>query len=999
MHTDPERLQSRVDRVLRDRIIPAIHRPVTSVEVQAWAVGGEPVPASVALGLSQEGPKYAAFALESKWGAPWDTTWFRLSGTMPSQPLPEGEDYEVLLDLGWFDHSVGFHIEGLVYLPDGTVLKALNPKNRWIPLSGVVEPGEDFVFFVEAASNPLLLEVPPFRKLSYSQEPETFEGELFTFRRAEICVYDKGVAALAEEIQVAAQILTELDPDSPRFHKLTRALRRALNVADAQDLAASAPAASAELAKELERPAHDSAHHLFAVGNAHIDTAWLWPIRETRRKVARTMANVAKLLRENPQMTYTMTSAQQFQWLKNDYPELAEEVWSLVKEGRITHVGGMWVEPDATMPSGESLARQLLYGQRYFKEQFGEYSQILWLPDSFGYNASLPQLSQLAQMPYFLTQKVSWNDRDTFPHHSFYWRGLDGSELLTHFPPSDTYGAEVTPRELALASRQYAEKAISDGSILLYGYGDGGGGPTREMLKRAEILQDIEGMPTITHSQPLEFFETLAAELSGEGERWDGELYLQLHRGTFTSQSETKRLNRQAEAMLRKVESAAARANLESGIPYPHEDLERLWKDVLVNQFHDILPGSSIGWVHDEAEESYHAALIELEALYDAVMTGCEITSEQSDDQRTYARVDIAENPDGTVRMQNDSLAVVISSDGYATSIVDRNTNRELVPAGTGFGKLLLMRDEPVTWDAWDIDPDTWESLVDIPTPSKGDIAETADGVSVDFHYAFGNSRATLTFHLPTGGSVFDVRLKTDWHERERLLKIAFPLDIRTRTARHETQFGYIERPVHTNTSWDEAQFEVCSHRYVHLIEPGYGVAIVNDATFGHSVRALPESGVEVAPSVLRGPMYPDETADIGEHTKCWRLVVTDDTSEVLDHADELNFNDALDPLVDLNGMNGAVRIAAQKIAEPSLVDQNEADAVIIRLWEAAGARATGVMSLDPIFGPEPSVEVVDLLEEPVESPALKVDGRNVDLTMRPFQVVTLKVIPDTKNH
>jgi alpha-mannosidase len=383
---------------------------------------------------------------------------------------------------------------------------------------------------------------------------------------------------------------------------------------DPHDVAGTAAAGRAALADVLSRPATASAHRITAVGHAHIDSAWLWPVRETIRKCARTFSNVLQLMDEDPHLTFACSSAQQYAWMKQYYPQLFERIRQRVADGRFLPVGGMWVESDTNLPSGESMARQLIAGKGFFLREFGIDPQEVWLPDSFGYSGSLPQIVAAAGSRYFLTQKLSWNETNTFPHSTFLWEGIDGTRILTHFPPVNTYNSDLSAAQLALAERNYAEKGAANSSLVPFGYGDGGGGPTREMLAAADITASLEGSPRVEIDSPQHFFERAEAEYPNPPV-WSGELYLEFHRGTYTSQARTKRGNRRSESLLREAELWAATASIRTGFEYPYDRLAELWQTVLLQQFHDILPGSSIAWVYRVAEAEYARVEGELERI------------------------------------------------------------------------------------------------------------------------------------------------------------------------------------------------------------------------------------------------------------------------------------------------------------------------------------------------------------------------------------------------
>ncbi len=993
MHSVTGRTLIRAERARRDRIAPFVHTPVegseSDLQVAAWKVGGEPVAPEIALGIEADTevvPDYEPFELGGDWGAPWDTTWFRFSGVAPAES-DSGGTQEIVIDFGWEDHSVGFQCEGLVYRPDGTIVKALNPKNRWVPLDEVAKPGEPFEFYVEAASNPLLLGVPAFQPIEHSARPDSYEGELYKLRSAQICDYQAEVDELLADFDALIGLAQTLPEDTARRERILMAIDKALNAIDTRDVKGTAAAARKELEPQLSLPANASAHQTVAMGHAHIDSAWLWPVRETERKVARTVANVLALLEEHEDFVFTMSSAQQYLWLEERYPELFQKLVEQVKAGRIVPVGGMWVEPDGTMPSGESFARQILLGQRYFKDRFGDYCDLMWLPDSFGYSGALPQLAKLGGMPNFLTQKISWNDTNTFPHHSFWWEGLDGTRVLTHFPPSDTYNAEISAAELQRAARNYRDKGISDHSILLFGYGDGGGGPTREMLASAKRFADLEDAPQVMQKTPQEFFEVLGEELEDSDATWSGELYLELHRGTFTSQSNTKVGNRRAEALIRQAEAQATLAALQ-GKPYPKEAFESAWQKMLLGQFHDILPGTSIKWVHDEAVESYAQVEQDLRELL--AQADEAVGYEAPEKALTHHHVTVKETDGGSV-IENQAFRAYIGPDGLVHSLIDNNTGRELVPEDAPLGSLALYQDEPAMWDAWDIEKGALDTktLVDnvhsIQTITDEDVAQVA------VTRKFGDSLATTTYRLAAGSPRFDIQLDVDWQEEEKLLKLLLPFDVHANNARFETQFGYVERPIHENTSWDAARFEMVAHRYLHVIENDFGVGVVNDAAYGYSVGKPTGRTVEIGASVLKSANFPDQEADRGHHTKTWGIIATPNTAEVLDEAEQINavVEDRTARLVRVEDETGATRLSAVKMAEDGSGD------VIVRLYESQGGRANPTLHFAPEFG-QFGVAAVDLLEEGLEDDDLELEVTNqtVSAQMRPFQVLTLRVTP-----
>lgn len=618
------------------------------------------------------------------------------------------------------------------------------------------------------------------------------------------------------------------------------------------------------------------------------------------------------------------------------------------------------------MPSGESLARQVLLGQMYFQDRFGFYCDLMWLPDSFGYSGALPQIVSLGGMDRFLTQKISWNDTNTLPHHSFWWEGIDGTRILTHFPPSDTYNADVTATELHRAAANYREKAISDNSILLFGYGDGGGGPTREMVARAERFQNLEGVAQVHMRGPREFFDRLGEELAGADSSWVGELYLELHRGTFTSQTRTKAGNRRNESLIRQVEAACTHAAL-LGDTYPKEELTRILQHMLLGQFHDILPGTSIKWVHDEVEARHAQAESELRALLERAADYIQQHTPPGVPGRVNAPARTADAEASEIScskvgseyvLESEHLRVVINGNGLVRSFWDKKRSREVVPEGSLLGELAIYQDEPVMWDAWDIEKTAFDTEQKISACDS--VTQTDDRIIVARR--FGDSAAVASYELTPDGKGLEIELNVDWHEEEKLLKLLFPLALHANHARYETQFGYVERAIHENTSWDAARYEVVAHRYLHVLEGDFGVGLVNDATYGYSVGKPTGGTALIGTSVLKSANFPDQQADRGSHTRRWALIPTADTAKVLDQAEAINqvAADCVSPLAQVTDPRGAVRISAIKQAEDGSGD------VIVRLYEALGGRAEATLTLADVFENFDAREV-DLLEDPLD--------------------------------
>lgn len=429
-----------------------------------------------------------------------------------SPPEWAGRRVEAIVDLGFDKNMPGFQCEGLVYRPDGTPVKSLNPRNQWIHVSDSATGGATVEYFLEAAANPVLLDYQPFLPTQEGDIQTSSKRKLYTTRRMDLALVEPELHELALDIEVLLELQAEL-PEGPRRMKILQALDDALDRLDLQRLPETAPDAREALVEVLSKRADESAHEISAIGHAHIDSAWLWPVRETIRKVARTASSMTELIDEDEDFLYGMSSAQQYAWLKEHRPEVYKRVKEAVAAGRFLPLGGMWVESDTVMPSGESLVRQFLYGQRFFRQEFGIQSQGVWLPDSFGYSPALPQLMRRAGFSWFFTQKISWNQVNKFPHHTFLWEGIDGSRVFSHFPSMDTYNSQLSGEEVARASRQFRENRLASGSIAPVGWGDGGGGTTREMTGKARRLANLEGSAKVRWEHPDAFFERAKRQL------------------------------------------------------------------------------------------------------------------------------------------------------------------------------------------------------------------------------------------------------------------------------------------------------------------------------------------------------------------------------------------------------------------------------------------------------------------------------------------------------
>jgi alpha-mannosidase len=1044
VHDDRKLVEDRITRYLGHQVRPALYTARAELDVKAWPVPGDGEPVPVAEVLRVPESDYQAFTVGEQWGGPWSTTWFRFSAQIP--PEWAGERVEAVIDLG-FDptRGPGGQAEGLVHTLDGRALHGLHPLNRAVLISRRAEAGEVVDFLVEAAANPPIQSAEG-RNTQFGDKATAGTDPIYRLVSADLAVRNEEVWQLIHDIEVLDELMRELDLTSPRRHEIMRALERAADATDPKDVPGTAAAARGELVDVLSRPAYASAHKLSSVGHAHIDSAWLWPQRETVRKCVRTFANVISLAEEYPELLFACSSAQQYKWVKDNRPELFERIRKSVGDGTFIPVGGMWVEADGNMPGGEALARQLIYGRRFFKEEFGIEQDGVWLPDSFGYTAAYPQLARLAGAEWFLSQKLHWSETNEIPHHTFQWEGIDGTRILTHFPPVDSYNVEMLARQLHHAERNYRDKGAGTVSLAPFGHGDGGGGPTREMLERARRLRDLEGSPRVEIEAPSDFFREAGAELPN-APVWRGELYLEYHRGTYTSQARTKRGNRRSEALLREAELWAATASVRTGAAYPHEELDELWQEVLLHQFHDILPGTSIAWVHREAEQVYGRIQERLEAVIAqaaAALGAGESTSvlnaaahdrrevvvlpsafppgvatQPLSDGRHAALAEAAALGGGAVLTDLQDLLPVTASalaeggyllangviearldaDGLLRSVRDLATGRDAIAPGGAGNLLQLHRDEPNLWPAWNLERHYRNTKRDLTAeqdaPATLTLTEQGPLLAVvRVERPFGASNLVQEVRLGAGARRLEIATDIDWRERDAVLKSAWQFDVHAENTSAEIQFGHLTRPTHENTSWDAARFEAWAHRWVHVGEHGWGAALITDSTYGYdATRQTRDEGGSTTTlrlTLLRAPNSPDPQSDLGRHRFSYAVVPGADTRAALAEAHALNLplrpapaGGDPRPLVVVD--NPDVVVESVKLADDRSGD------VVVRLYEARGGRASARVSAG---FPLARAEETDLLERRTET--LRAQGAELELTLRPFQIRTLRLTPGT---
>ncbi|MFT8640200.1 alpha-mannosidase [Bifidobacterium sp.] len=1026
MFLEENAICERIDHLVKDWVVPGRITESTAVSVSRWEAPGEPVTFKEAVAH-----EFEPTSVGDNWSFPWGTTWFHISGTIPAHWLHRADHanqrIELAIDLGFQGGGPGFQAEGTVYRPDGTVVKGIEPRNLNIPLEGELsDAAEHHVeFYVEAASNPDIASFGWTTPMPLGSRKTAGKEPIYRLRKAQLLSIDSEADGFVYDVMVLRGWADVLPERSTRKADIIHALSLAIDALDPDDVRGSVQAARKALKPALDSPAVASATNVYAVGHAHIDSAWLWPLRETRRKVARTFSNVLYLMDLDPQFTFAASSAVQYKWLLEDHPDIFQRIQKRVAEGRWVVVGGEWVEADANMIGSEAYIRQFSEGIAFFKKYFNVKPSIVWLPDSFGYSGALPGIARHVGMKWMLTQKLSWNDTNVFPHSSFWWEGIDGSRVFTHFPPADTYGATFSPEELARGESNFKELGSARSTMLLYGFGDGGGGPTRDMLELAHRQQNMEASPRVRLASPEAFFEQAEGEYP-DAPTWVGELYLENHRGVLTSQHNMKAGNRRSEHMLREAEMWAATAAVREGNQYPYDELHDLWQTALLLQFHDILPGSAIEWVYEDATRMYADLMDRAQRIIDASLKALvgegdltlavnpgaftvdgvragEIGEARSE---SLDRVDIHDCDGDGWTIDNGILELHLSGSGMVDSLVDRRRARQLIPENESLGKLVIARDIPNQWDAWNIDDDyrRHEQVID-----------SCDSVSVT-HDDSGAAVATITRHhgkssyrqticLAPHASQVGFTTAIEWHEKRKLLKLEFPLDLMTDFAQSEIQFGHLTRAIHTNTSWQKARFETMAQRWVRVEEGDFGVATANDQTYGHGIfRATGRKGpyTVIGESLLRGPEAPDPHADQGSFMMKTDLLVGADVEDAIEDGYRLNA-----PVHHLNGARTVAPLASivdgNAVIEAIKLADDESGDVIVRLYESHGGRGTVQIQLDRAFM---GADRCDALESSLSndssrprqdssngSPKLLAnEDHQIFLSMKPFQISTLRL-------
>jgi alpha-mannosidase len=977
-----------------------------------------------------------------EYGPAYQTFWFRLTGIVPESWA--GKEVVVHAEIGgertlWKDNSpyrgVDHKHTDFGYLTGGS-----------FPAMGPVTGGESVTYIIQSYTRNPQCRVHG-READREQNVEKIEF-------ADLVIINQDVKDLHFDVDFAMSLLETIAAEDPAYQTILRALNEVVNLFTREALESISKCRKI-IRDALATLGGDFKHTIYPVGHAHLDTAWLWPLEITKKKMAHTTATQLSLMERYPEYVFVHSQASQYEWLEKEYPALFERVKAAIKRGQWEPVGSMWVEADCNLTGAESLVRQFLYGRRYFRDKLGFETKDMWLPDVFGYSAALPQILNKFNIDAFLTQKISWNQFNKFPHHTFMWQGIDGSKIWSHFPPADTYNASCEPKEVVFSVKNYKDHGRADQSLYVFGFGDGGGGPTERHLEFLRRGRQAPNYPQVASRKTANDFFRESRAKSKDLMTWVGELYLELHRGTYTSQAANKKFNRESEFLLRDAEWLSSFAP----ISYPRQKLEDAWKLVLLNQFHDIIPGSSVNEVYidstkdylivrKQGEEIIEMALRSFAQTVDTSLIQQPLTLFQNSTIATQGQIPweeesvpnsisageetlpvqlvtefderklIFQTPQASLgvpvvaslnetispiknrlkasgrKIENDQFSVKFDVNGNITSIESLEDGTEFIEPGKLANVFQLFDDKPLFWSAWDVDVFAYETATDLLKSDSFEIVEKGPvRVAVEVVKTFGKSKIKQRISLgPTPGIRFDTEI--DWHEDDKLLKVAFPVNINAARATYEIQFGNVERSTHYNTSWDMARFEVCAQKWVDLSEGDQGVALLNDGKYGHDIH-----GNVMRISLLRAPKAPDPQCDMGKHRFSY---------VVMPHFGPYHYADVVSASYALNspmrscllspsdakneGGDNALTLPLMSCESRNIVIESvkmaeDSEDLIVRLYECHNSRGTTEITSSRAIT---AAFLCDLEENEIGE--LDVQDGSVQFTFKPFEIITLKI-------
>ncbi len=960
---------------------------------------------------------YKNITLNELWGELWGCAWFKFKGQINNEHT--GKKIGALIDIDG---------EGCV-VKDGIPFVGLTNKIHWdlrsaksfVPLFEKLEKDEEIEILVEAGANGLF-----------------GAGQTdYRLKQADLVVVNPMHEKLYYDFMVLGDLAQTLPEKTVRRNKILWGLNQVMNIwQDGKGLDKALEITGNLLSKHVNA----SSTTAYSIGHAHIDLAWLWPVRETKRKGERTFATVLQLMKEYPEYKFGASQPQLYQWMKEDYPELYQQIKQAAKDGKWECQGAMWVEPDMNLAGGEALIRQCFYGKQFFKKEFDQNVKHLWLPDVFGYSAALPQILKKCGVDMFMTQKISWNETNLFPHYTFYWEGIDGTKILTHFLPTNDYNLANTPKLMIESELRYTQSDVSDEFLNLYGIGDGGGGPSREHIELGLRQQNLEGTPKFKFAFAEEFFDKIRAIDPKILPHWSGELYLELHRGTYTTQALMKKYNRMLENKLHDLEFLGTLIK-----DFPQDKLDQIWKDTLLNQFHDILPGSSITWVYKDAHALSEKNLKLAEELQNGFLT--KLHGENDPENNKYvvyntlpwSRIELitlpkpdgsykieiqdeiifTESKDGNISFQihlpsygytsfevtqikdklsgdtsdikcnslsNHELLIELDAQGAITRIYDKEAKRDVLKGKANL--LYLYEDKPNNWGAWDINHFYQETIPQEAELLQSRVVEHNEFTSAIIQeLTIGNSLITQIIRLETGTKQITISHKVDWKEKHKMLRVLAMPDIKAADATCEIQYGMLKRSTHDNTSWEQAKFEVPAHKFVDISQPDYGFALLNDCKYGHSIT----EGV-LGLSLLRAPADTDPEADIRVHEYKYAYYPhTGDLtkSDVLEKAHNLNHPVIIKSVQALPEIEkkSYFWVEGKNVKIETIKPAYKKSGIIIRVYETMGSNTIiNIHSEQRLF----EVVETDMLEYEIGDIAC--EDNKFQLEFKPFEIRTLKL-------
>ncbi|WP_342042958.1 alpha-mannosidase [Bacillus sp. OTU2372] len=928
------------------------------------------------------------------------------------------------------------------------------------PYQGVDSNHEEVLFDDETAKGPIRLDFRLWSGLEGGGNPQENE---FKLEMAAIGWLDRRVDNLYYTLLAAYEVLKEISESDSAYPILKKMISNALQWINwtepgSPEFYQSCYRAEESLTEAIQSFSKSSDITIHTVGHTHIDVAWLWRLKNTREKAARSFSTVLHLMKQFPDYLFLQTQPQLYDYIKTDYPEIYAQIKDRVAEGNWEAGGAMWLEADCNIPSGESLVRQILHGKNFFKEEFGVDCKYLWLPDVFGYSWALPQILTKSGIKTMMTTKISWNQYNRMPHDTFHWKGIDGTEILTHFITTPepwnspdswfyTYNGFITAKTVNGAWKGYRDKDLSKDLLLSYGYGDGGGGVNRHMLEMRRRFDLLPGMPNVKTSTAGEFFDKLhqnVSEANGYIHKWDGELYLEYHRGTYTSQAFMKQMNRKLELLYRRAEFLTSWLS-ENGQWMGNDELKDGWKIILRNQFHDIIPGSSIHEVYEDAKEEYKEAHELVQSLESRIIEhgveqddrsivlfntthhqskknvavpqfadhACgvwknskgEFLTHQKRDNGWLIEVDTLPSfgaktllfePVGTVqetksnfiyqdlKLETPYYLVEWNEFGQMTSLFDKEVGRQVLAENQKANILQIFEDKPLAHDAWDIDLFYQEKMEEIRHLVTFEVVENGElTFTILAKWTYHHSEISQRIVFYKNDRRIDFETTVDWHEKRKLLKAAFPVGIRATEATYDIQYGNVKRPTHWNTSWDMAKFETVGHQWADLSEPDYGVSLLNDSKYGYDIK---ENTMRL--TLLKSAVHPDPQADQGTHSFVYSLYphIGDwRHAKTVEKAWDLN-----DPILAVEGKwekeESFLAIDSDHVWIDAIKPAHDGNGIIIRLHEYEGRR--GKVSLDVLRGITSWVET-NLMEEPIGEES----ASPIEVEIKPYEIKTLRVL------